>query len=283
MPTTSTIGTAPRTEVTEPRGVGPAPRTGASRFTPSYGLRAKVLVGLVLLAVWEFGVRWYAPGYVARPSRTIPAILPVLSEGTFWTAFNATMSAMLVGLLIAVVAALFVGLAMGQVAWVGWSLKGYTNAFFSLPMIAVVPLITMWTGYNETARLAIIIFAAYFPMVLNVYDGSRSVSGHYLEVAKSYRAPRRAVWFGIVIPASIPYLTAGFRLASGRALVAAIVAEYLVSIPGLGFFVLINARTFRHDDAMVGVFALMAVGVLMIAIAQFATRLLAPWYLAQQD
>lgn len=252
------------------------------RLAP-YGVRAKVLVGFGLLAAWESGVRGFAPNYVARPSRTLPVVLPVLQRDDFWVAFNGTMSAMIKGLLIAVVLALVVGLAMGQIRWVGWSLRGYTNAFFSLPMIAVVPLITMWTGYNDSARLAIIVFAAYFPMVLNVYDGARSVSGHYLEVARSYRAPRRSVWIGVVVPASIPYLIAGFRLASGRALVAAVVAEYLVSIPGLGFFVLINARSFRHDEAMVGVFALMAVGILLIAVAQLATKVLAPWYLAQRD
>lgn len=248
-----------------------------------YGLRAKLLVGALLLLFWEYGVRSFAPNYVARPSRTLPVVIPVLSRDTFREAFMGTMGAMVRGLLIAIVLALVVGLAMGQLKWVGWSLRGYTNGFFSLPMIAVVPLITMWTGYSETARLAIIVFAAYFPMVLNVYDGARSVSGNYLEVAKAYRAPRRSVWFGIVIPASIPYLIAGFRLASGRALVAAVVAEYLVAIPGLGFFVLVSARSFRHDEAMVGVFALMAVGVLLIALAQWATRFLAPWYLVRQD
>jgi ABC-type nitrate/sulfonate/bicarbonate transport system permease component len=268
-----------------PATPSPAPRArnlSLGRLMP-YGVRAKLLVGVGLLAFWEFGVRGFAPNYVARPTRTLPVVLPVLRRDDFWSAFSGTMSAMVQGLLIAVVLALVVGLAMGQIRWVGWSLRGYTNAFFSLPMIAVVPLITMWTGYSDTARLAIIIFAAYFPMVLNVYDGARSVSGHYLEVAKSYRAPRRNVWIGIVIPASIPYLIAGFRLASGRALVAAVVAEYLVSIPGLGFFVLVNARSFRHDEAMVGVFALMAVGILLIAVAQLATRVLAPWYLVQRD
>jgi ABC-type nitrate/sulfonate/bicarbonate transport system permease component len=252
------------------------------RLAP-YSVRAKVLVGLGLLAVWEFGVRGFAPNYVARPSRTFPVVLPVLQRDDFWSAFSGTISAMIQGLLIAIVLAVVVGLAMGQIRWVGWSLRGYTNAFFSLPMIAVVPLITMWTGYSDSARLAIIVFAAYFPMVLNVYDGARSVSGHYLEVSRSYRAPRRSVWIGVVIPASIPYLIAGFRLASGRALVAAVVAEYLVSIPGLGFFVLVNARSFRHDEAMVGVFALMAVGILLIAVAQLATRVFAPWYLVHRD
>ena len=269
-------------EVRRVSAAGSAARSAVAGLLP-YGVRAKIIVGLFLLAFWEFGVRSFAPNYVARPSRTLPAVLPVLRRADFWTAFNGTMSAMVQGLVIAVLAALVVGLAMGQIRWVGWTLRGYTNAFFSLPMIAVVPLITMWTGYSESARLAIVVFAAYFPMVLNVYDGARSVSGHYLEVAKSYRAPRRSVWIGVVIPASMPYLIAGFRLASGRALVAAVVAEYLVSIPGLGFFVLINARSFRHDEAMVGVFALMAVGILLISVAKIATRFLAPWYLVKQD
>jgi ABC-type nitrate/sulfonate/bicarbonate transport system permease component len=145
-------------------------------------------------------------------------------------------------------------------------------------MVAIVPLMTMWLGYSESTRLAIIIFAAFFPMAMNVYDGARAVQRGYMEVAHSFRAPRRSVWFGVVLPASLPYLLAGFRLASGRALVGAVVAEMLVALDGLGRFIQVRARSFRHDEAFVGVIALMIFGVALLWLARWATRRFFPWY-----
>ncbi len=256
---------------------------GRSRRKPweiiSYGARARIAVGVLLLVLWEFGTRLFAPPYTARPTDMAPVFFDVLTSREFIDAFLGTMLPIVQGLIFAVGAAVVVGLAMGQIKWIGWSLRGYTNALFALPMVAVVPLVTMWLGYSETARLAVIVVAAYFPMVLNVYDGSRSVSQHYLEVAKTYRAPRWRVWFGVVLPASIPYLLAGFRLASGRALVGAVVAEYIIGgLDGLGFYILVNARSFSHNEAMVAVLALAAVGVAILGGVKWATGRFAPWY-----
>lgn len=247
-----------------------------------YGVRARLGVGFLLLVLWQLGISWFAPDYMARPTG-IAAVLPgVVSGEQFRAALVGTMLPIIQGLVIAILAAVLVGLAMAQVRWIGWSLKAYTNALFALPMVAAVPLITMWLGYSESSRLAIVVFAAYFPMVLNVYDGARSVPNQHLEVARTYRAPRRAIWFGVVIPSSIPYLLAGFRLAAGRALVAAVVAEYLIGLEGLGYFILLNARTFRHNEAFVAVLTLALIGVLILVLARWATRRLAPWYSAER-
>lgn len=271
------MSTTTSVEVPAEPSVPPSPRRRPWERIP-YRARAQAAVGLLLLAVWEVGIRLFAPAYAARPSTVIPVVPDVLGSAEFRTAFAGTMVPIIQGLVIGIVLAVLVGLAMGRVRWVEWALRGYTNALFTLPMVAVVPLITMWLGYTEASRLAIVVFASYFPMVLNVYDGARSVSGRYLEVAATYRAPRRHVWFGLVLPASIPYLLTGVRLASGRALVGAVVAEYIISIPGLGFYILLNARSFRHPEAFVAVLALAGVGIGIVVLARWATHRLAPWY-----
>ncbi|MFA9444253.1 ABC transporter permease [Egicoccus sp. AB-alg6-2] len=274
------MSTATRASTTAGRTAPAAPPRPPWKRIP-YRLRARVAVGLLLLALWEVGIRLLAPPYAARPSTVAPVVPEVLTSEQFLTAFAGTMVPIAQGLAIGIALAVLVGLAMGRIRWVEWALRGYTNALFALPMVAVVPLITMWLGYTEASRLAIVIFATYFPMVLSVYDGARAVSGRYLEVAATYRAPRRHVWFGLVLPASIPYLLTGFRLASGRALVGAVVAEYIISIPGLGFYILLNARSFRHPEAFVAVLALAGVGVGIVVAVRWATRRLAPWYAAE--
>jgi ABC-type nitrate/sulfonate/bicarbonate transport system permease component len=152
------------------------------------------------------------------------------------------------------------------------------NAFFALPTIAVLPLMTLWFGYSSTARLALIIFGSFMPVCLNVYDGVRRLPTEFIEVAKTYHARWWNVWFGIALPSSLPYLLAGLRLAAGRALVAAVVAEYIVALPGLGYYILFESRSFHQNQATVAVIALALLGVAINSSADVATRLLLPWY-----
>jgi ABC-type nitrate/sulfonate/bicarbonate transport system permease component len=99
-------------------------------------------------------------------------------------------------------------------------------------MIIVLPLFSLWFGYSGAARIGTIIFAAIFAITMNVAAGARSVPREYLEVARSFRSGRWRMLTDIVLPASMPYLLAGFRLAAGRALIGAVVAEFFLSIGG---------------------------------------------------
>jgi ABC-type nitrate/sulfonate/bicarbonate transport system permease component len=137
---------------------------------------------------------------------------------------------------------------------------------------------TLWFGYTGTVRLAIVSLGAILPVCLNVYDGTRSLPASYVEVAQSYHARWWNVWFGIALPASLPYLLAGFRLAVGRVLVAAVIAEYIVSLKGLGYFILYDGRTFHQPEMMVAVLFLALLGVAVNAAADVLTRRLLPWY-----
>ena len=82
----------------------------------------------------------------------------------------------------------------------------------------------------------------------------------------------------IVLPASTPYFLAGFRLAAGRALIGAVVAEFFTAIGGLGYFILYQSRTFHHNEAFVGVLLLAAFGVSFEAMINWCTRRFLPWY-----
>ena len=248
----------------------------------------RLATGIVLLLLWEGLVTWFAPSYVARPSgvaRALPRVLenhttPLTAlAGGFWPSVAHTLVAVLEGLAIGVAAGILVGLTMGRLWPVDAALKFYVAAFFALPVIAILPLMTLWFGYSSTARLAIVIFGAFLPVCLNVYDGVRRLPTEYVEVSRTYHARWWNVWFGIALPASLPYLLAGLRLAFGRALVGAVVAEYLLALhPGLGFWILTTSRAFDQNGSMVGVLVLMIVAVSMNAVIDVVTPRLLPWY-----
>jgi len=241
-------------------------------------LRAKLFAGAIILIVWQLGVMAFAPNFVAKPIDVVPVIPEVLSDPFFQSAALDTLTAVFQGLAIALVAGTIVGIAMGRVKVCDRLLNFYVNGLYTMPMIALLPLITIWFGYDSDARMATIVFAGFFSIAINARDGSRSVPPEYLEVCKAYRAPARFVWFDVTLFSSLPYLIAGFRLAAGRALVGAVIAEFFVSLPGVGMYVLTNARSFKHNEAVVGVFALVAFGLLFELTMNWIMRRYFPWY-----
>jgi len=238
----------------------------------------RLLVGLVILLVWELVVRAFAPGYVAKPTTVVMAIPRVLTDPEFLAATGATLAAVAEGLAITLVAGTVIGLLMGRSVAFARGIQHYINGLNAMPMIVVLPLFSLWFGYSSATRIATIIFAAIFAIILNVADGARSVPREYLEVARSFRSGRLRMLVEIVLPSSMPYLLAGFRLAAGRALIGAVVAEFFLSIGGLGYYILYNSRSYRHNEAFVGVLLLAAFGVGFELLVKSATSRLMPWY-----
>lgn len=251
-----------------------AARPGAMLASP---VVLKVLAGIVLLSLWEAVVRALAPAYVARPSAIVMVLIPVFSNAEFLAAAGATLWAVMLGLMVSIVAGTLTGIAMGRVRVIEHGLRYYVNSLFATPMVAILPLVTLWFGYNADARLAAVVFAGFFSIAINAGDGARSVPLEFLEVARSFRARPLSTLIDIVLPSSLPYLLAGVRLAAGRALVAAVVAEFFISIPGLGYYILYNSRTFKHNEAFVAVIVLVAAGVGFEALMNWITRRYLPW------
>ena len=259
------------TAIAEPR-----PRTGL--FGLSEGAIAKLVAGLIILALWEIGCRAFAPAYVAKPIGILFAIPDTISSAKFLEAAWSTLWAVVRGLIVALVLGTAVGLTMGRKPLVERALRYYVNGLYAMPMVAVLPLVTLWFGYTNEARMATIVFAAFFAIAINAADGARAVPPEYIEVARSFRARWSNIWLGIALPASLPYLLAGVRLAAGRALIGCIVAEFFISLEGLGFYILFNSRTFNHNAALVAVLLLAGFGVGVEALINWATRRYLPWY-----
>jgi ABC-type nitrate/sulfonate/bicarbonate transport system permease component len=238
----------------------------------------RLICGLIILLAWEFVVRALAPGYVAKPTTVVMAVPHVITDPAFLKATAASLTAVAEGLVIALVFGTLIGLLMGRMPTFERAIRHYVNGFYAVPMIVVLPLFSLWFGYSGATRIATIIFAAIFSIIVNVADGARSVPREFLEVARSFRSSRLRMLGEIVLPASMPYLLAGFRLAAGRALIGATVSEFFLSIGGLGYYILYNSRSYHHNEAFVGVLLLAAFGVGFELLVNWCTRHFMPWY-----
>lgn len=272
---------------------GAAPASKPSRTTPARPSLAarlnsgslsrvwpRVLLLAVIVMVWQTVVPRRGQPFMATPLGIIEALPQVLlNDPKVWPGAAETFGVAARGIGIAIVVGTLIGLLMGRMPLLARAVSPYVNGTYATPMIAVLPLFTLWFGFNTSATLALTVFAALPPMAVAAHDGARSIPVRYLEVAEAFGARRRDVWFGIGIPSSLPFLLAGFRLASGRALSAVVIAEFLIGTGnGLGNHVMRLAQTFRHDQAIVAVLILTLVGLFLAVGVDAITRRVFPWF-----
>lgn len=239
---------------------------------------APVVAGLVILAIWEIAVRGNLPDFVATPSGVVMAIPSTMSTAAFWKDAATSLGAILQGVAIGSMAGILVGVAMGRVPALNWFLSTYIRALYALPLIALVPLVIIWVGYQPAARLTIVIISAFLPVAVTTADGTRAIPKDYLDVGKMFGARTRHVWFGIALPTALPHIVAGIELGFARGITNAIAVEVLASVQGMGMSVFTKSNELNENASLVYVLvlAIFAVGVRSLIVR--SRQWLAPWY-----
>lgn len=256
----------------------PTAPAGKASSARRRALLAPVTAGVIIVLGWQLAASAFAPSYIARPLQTLREFPAVLGDGQFLSAAASTLLAVLEGLVIAVLAGTAIGLVMGRMRGIDRLLRLYVDSFYAMPLVALVPLLTVWFGYTPAARLAVVVIEAALPIVYSVAEGGRHLDSSYIDVTRAYRAPWWRVWTGVALPASTPYLLGGIDLAVGRALIGAVVVEFIAGLNGLGYYILFHVRSFQQDKAMVAVCVLVAFALVLRRAVGVAVRRGLPWY-----
>jgi ABC-type nitrate/sulfonate/bicarbonate transport system permease component len=279
MPSNSLAATS---RETPPATGGAGSRTGRSASTANSHLvlvAGRLGVVATVVVIWEAAVRWWLPSYLPSPTGILAAIIPTFTSAGFFRAVQQTLVAVLLGLVLGCAAGTALGLAIGRIRWLRQFTAPYVSGLYAMPILAILPMVTIWLGYTAASRLAIVSLSAFLPCLVSTADGARLVPRELLELTSVLRLPRRRFVVDVLVPSTLPFIIAGVQVAVGRALVGAVAVEFLASLEGLGTFILNNAHSFQQNTAFVGVLTLAAFGVLARAGTQAALRRLAPWHL----
>jgi ABC-type nitrate/sulfonate/bicarbonate transport system permease component len=239
---------------------------------------APVVAGLAILAVWQIYVSAYLPDFVARPSGIVLAVPETVTSAEFWGDVLVTLSSILEGVAIGSAAGILVGVAMGRVREINWFLSTYIRALYALPLIALVPIVILWVGYQPAARLVIVIISVFLPVAVTTADGTRAIAKDYLDAGKMFGARTHNIWFGIALPAAMPHIVAGIELGFARGITNAIAVEVLASVPGMGMSVFTKSNELNENASLVYVVCL---GIFAVGVRAGMIRFrhwLAPWY-----
>jgi NitT/TauT family transport system permease protein len=240
-------------------------------------LQVRFLSIFVLFVAWEYFGRRVNPILFTYPTAIARAFIGLVASGELQSYMKESLMVLLYASILAIAVGVLFGVVMGRFAIVDWATDIYISALYSMPMVAMVPLIVLWFGFKVPAKVIIVFLFMVFPILLNTYQGVKDVDRNLQEVARSFCSTEGQLWRHLIIPSAIPFIVVGVRLAIGRGLVGMIVAEFYTSVTGLGYMIVRYANAFETDKLFVPIVVVMILGVGLMGLAKWVEGRIAPW------
>jgi sulfonate transport system permease protein len=225
-------------------------------------LRGWVLPALLLALWWLAAARgWSSSPLLVSPAQVWDRAVEQVASGKVFAALGASLWRDVAGFAIGAAAGLLFGAALGASRLFEKLVGPSFHTLKQVSLFAWIPLLSVWFGLGDTAKVAFLSLAAFFPVVLNTCEGIRGVPPELLEVARVLRMSRWQRWRRVVLPAASPSIFAGIHLGLIYAWLATLGAEYLlVAGKGIGNTMIDGREHFWMDLVLFGVIVVGAVG-----------------------
>lgn len=207
---------------------------------------------LLLLLVWEAGVRlgFISPVLLPAPTQVAAAGLRLFQTGelghNIWVSFTRAMLGFMIGGAIGFGLGIANGLSRVSEVLTDSTLQMVRN----IPHLALIPLVILWFGIGEMAKLFLVAFGVFFPIYLNSYHGIRTVDPHLVEMGRAYGMGRWKLFRLVILPGALPSIFVGLRYGLGIMWLTLVVAETIAASEGLGYMAM-QAREFMLTDIVI--------------------------------
>lgn len=227
------------------------------------------LVPIALLAAWQWASQCglLSSRILPEPRAVLVAFATLAATGELWHHLGVSALRAAAGFLVGGGLGLVFGLLTGTSRVAEALFDSTLQMIRNIPALALVPLVILWFGIDEEAKLFLVATGVFFPVYLNAYAGIRSVDANLIEMARSYGLRGFSLYLHVILPGALPSILVGVRFALGFMWVILIVAETISASSGIGYMTM-NAREFLQTDVVV-------VGILLYALLGKAADLLA--------
>lgn len=249
--------------------------SGRKRQIPAWMITVASVVCALLL--WEIFGRDVNPMLGSYPSQIVVAGWALAASGKLGVALVQSLQPFILGFALAIVVGIPVGLVVGRFRFIEAAFGIFVTGGFAMPLVALVPLLVLWLGLGFAVKVAIIFLMSVFPIAINTWLGVKVVSKSLIEVGQAFVASKATILRRIVLPATLPYIMAGIKLAVGRGVVAMVIAEFFTAISGLGGIIINAANSFDTATMFVPIVILMVFAIGLNALVSFVERKVAPW------
>jgi NitT/TauT family transport system permease protein len=222
------------------------------------------LPAVVLLLFWEWASgRLIREMYVSRPSDVAVRLWQLFATGEILPHIAVTMQELVAGYGLGLLAGAICSYALGRAPRASRIFEPYVMAFYGIPKIALAPLFIVWFGIGMGSKIALAALMVFFLVFFNVFMGVRGVDRELVDLARIMGASERQLTRHVYLPAAMPFIIMGMRMALPYSVIGVIVGEFTSSIKGLGLY--IHEASSSYDPA--GVFAGIAILLAFIVTA----------------
>ncbi|AVS77901.1 aliphatic sulfonate ABC transporter permease SsuC [Paracidovorax avenae] len=235
------------------------------------------VVPVALIAAWQVASAqgWLSSRVLPAPSDVLKAAWQLGESGELWTHVKVSAGRALAGLAIGGGLGLLLGLLTGSLRWAETLLDSTVQMVRNIPALALIPLVILWFGIDESAKVFLIAVSVFFPIYLNTFHGIRNVDPGLIEMGRTYGLSRWQLYREVILPGAMSSILVGLRFSLGLMWVILIVAETISAQAGIGYLTM-NAREFLQTDVVL-------VGILLYALlgklADVFARGLEHWWL----
>jgi ABC-type nitrate/sulfonate/bicarbonate transport system permease component len=218
----------------------------------------------VLLTCWWLisATKLVNPIFLPGPGAVFESAVELTRDGTLPNDILISLFRVYFGFLLAALLGIGLGILLARSRLAYGLIGPVIEAVRPIPPIAWLPLVIIWLGIGEAARISIIVYGALFPILINTIHGVRSVENNLIRAALSLGASRRQIFYLVVLPAVFPSIVTGLRVGAGMAMFVLVAAELIASSSGLGYLILDSREHLFTDRVILGMIVLGIFGVL---------------------
>jgi NitT/TauT family transport system permease protein len=237
---------------------------------------------VLLLLVWQF-VPYFFPLkagtklFFAVPSQIVGTLWNMIVTGSLWSPLGVSAEAFALGLALAIVVGLPVGIVLGRSNTLNAMFDPFITAFNATPRLVFLPLLMLWLGLGLWSKVAVVLLGALFPLLINTYEGVRNADKVLINVVRSFGAGEWDIARLVVVPNSLPFIVVGLRLAIGRAVLGVVVAEFFGAQDGLGVVMVRAASGFKVDVVFAGLIVFAGLSLLMTGLVKLLEDRMTRW------
>ena len=236
------------------------------------------LLGLiVIIAVWQGYTQLSGINRIVLPSPSDILTASINDYGLLLQETWPTLAATVFGFGIALGIGIPLAVCVANSRVLNLALYPILVATQSVPKVAIAPIVLVWFGFGMESKLAIAFLVAFFPIVVDTATGLRATPTGLLELARSLRASPLQVFLKVQIPAALPFIFAGAKVAITLAVIGAVIGEFVGSVNGLGNLLLTANSQLESALAWAALIWLSVLGILLFAAVSITERLVMPW------
>ena len=238
------------------------------------------IVPVLLIAVWQVAAQtgWLSSRILPEPWAVAKAFASLGASGELWTHLKVSLWRAIASFAVGGGLGLALGLLTGSFRTAETLLDTTLQMVRNIPALALIPLVILWFGIDEMAKLFLVSIGVFFPVYLNTFHGIRSVDQGLVEMARSYGVSGFALYRDVILPAALPSILVGVRFSLGLVWVLLIVAETISAQSGIGYMTM-NAREFLQTDVvLVGILLYALLGKLADLLARGLERYWLRWH-----